>query len=159
ESARYRQMTWLDRSGTSLGSFGPEGSYQAMSLAPDEEHVAADGHGPAGYQLFVFDPARGTRTMITSGEATGNFPVWSPDGTRMAFGSNRDGVYNIYIMPSSGAGGDETLLRNYHNKFVTDWSKDGRFLLYGDQDPMTKKSDLWVLPMAGDRTPRLYLHS
>jgi Tol biopolymer transport system component len=111
------------------------------------------------YELFVLDPARGVTTQLTFGADSGNFPVWSPDGKRLAFGSNRDGVYNIYEKPSSGAGREEVLLKNGRNKFPTDWSRDGRYLLYGESDPKTNKQSLWVLSMIGERKPAPYLGS
>src|SRR5262249_39833700 len=46
------------------------------------------------------------------------------------------------------AGEDTLLLKSDHNKFPTDWSRDGRFIIYRQQDPKTK-SDLWVLPVTG----------
>ena len=157
-SSGGRRMGWFDRSGKSLGEFGARGLYQFLALSPDQSRVATDAASPAGYELFVLDPARGTATQITFGAATGNFPVWSPDGARIAFASNRDGVYNLYVKSSSGSQ-EELLLRNDRNKFLSDWSRDGRYLLYGERDPETRKADLWVLPMTGERRPVLYLQS
>ena len=148
-----RRMTWLDRSGKPLGAFGAQGRYQYLSLSPDQNRVAADSGTTTGYELFVMEPTRGTTTQITYGEATGNFPVWSPDGSRIAFGSNRDGVYNLYAKSANGGSQEELLLKNDRNKFLTDWSRDGRYILYGEQDPATRKSDLWVLPTTGERKP------
>jgi len=159
-AARRRQMTWFDRGGKALGAFGREALYQFISLSPDQDRVAADGQeSSAGYEIFLLDPARGTTATLASGAATGNFPVWSPDGGRVAFGSNRDGVYNIYVKAASGATGDEPLLKNERNKFLTDWSRDGRYLIYGEQQASTRNGDLWVLPMTGERKPSLYLHT
>jgi len=159
-AARLRQLTWFDRGGKPLSTFGKESFYQFLSLSRDQKRVAADAQdSSAGYQIFLFDPARGTTTQLTFAAATGNFPVWSPDGASIAFASNRDGVYNLYVKSSSAAGQDELLLKSDRNKFLTDWSPDGRYLLYGDQDPKTKNSDLWVLPMTGERRPSLYVHS
>ncbi len=158
-STLERRMTWFDRSGKSLGAFGAPGRYQFLSLSPDQNRVAADAGGASGYELYVIDSARGAVTQVTFGAATGNFPVWSPDGTRIAFGSNRDGVYDIFVKSSSGSTQEEVLLKNDRNKFLTDWSRDGRYLFYSEQDPKTKNSDLWVLPMTGERKPVLYVHS
>ena len=153
-----RRMTWLDRRGKTLAQFGAPGSYQFVSLSPNQSQVAADSQTESGYELFVLDAARGATTQVTFGAATGNFPVWSPDGASLAFGSNRDGVYNLYLKSSSGAP-EEVLLKNDRNKFLTDWSRDGRYLLYGEQDPVTRKEDLWALPMTGERKPFLYAQS
>jgi eukaryotic-like serine/threonine-protein kinase len=153
------RLTWYDRAGRSLGVFGRGGLYRSLSLSPDEQRVAVDGDSDTvpGYQLFVIDHQRDTTTQLTVGESTGNFPTWSPDGRQLAFGSNRDGVYNIYLKQSSGAGQETSLVKNDQNKFVMDWSRDGRFLLYGERRPGTNRVDLWTLEMTGKRTPTLYL--
>ena len=57
----------------------------------------------------------------------------------------RSGSFDLYQRASDGAGHEDLLLKSDHPKFATDWSRDGRFLLYYDVDPQTK-SDLWVLP-------------
>jgi serine/threonine-protein kinase len=79
--------------------------------------------------------------------------VWSPNGTRIAFVSNRDGgIFNIYQKNAGGTGQEELLLKTSHDKRLNDWSPDGRYLLYEEDDPQTK-SDLWMLPVTGDRKP------
>jgi len=98
------------------------------------------------YTRFTFDP------LLDS------FPVWSPDGNRIAFQSVRRGVQNLYWKLSSGAGTDDLLLESDQNKAPTDWSSDGRFLLFRSLDPQTG-FDLWVLPISGDKKPFPFLKS
>ncbi len=131
-AARQLRLTMFDRSGKALEAFGAEAKrYQFVSLSRDEMQVAADSpDAKFGYELYVFHPARGTTTQFTFGPATGNFPVWSPDGTRIAFGSNRDGVYDIYMKSAAGSSQEDLVLKNERNKFLMDWSRDGRYLLY-----------------------------
>ena len=152
------RMTTVDRSGRALGTFGSEAlRYQFVRVSPDQRYVAADALRQEGYQLFAFEPERNTTTPLTSGQATGNFPVWSPDGGRIAFGSNRNGVYDIFLKSAHGSSADEVLLASGYNKFVMDWSRDGRFLLYGEDERPNRKERLWVLSMPGDPKPSLYL--
>ncbi len=153
------RLTWFDRSGTPLGAFGAPGAYGSLALSPDGTRVAADANSNKDphYEIYVFEPARDTTTQLTFGEASGNFPKWSPDGATIAFGSNRDGEYDIYRKPANTPGGDTVLLKNRQNKFLMDWSRDGRFLLYGEADPATGKEGLWVLPLEGDKKPQPYL--
>jgi Tol biopolymer transport system component len=152
------RMTTIDRSGRTLGTFGSQSRrYQFVRVSPDQRYVAADAVAQQGYQLFVFEPERNTTTPLTFGQATGNFPVWSPDGGRIAFGSNRNGVYDIFLKSASGSSSEEVLLANDNNKFVMDWSRDKRFVLYGEDERPNRKERLWVLPMMGDRKPSLYL--
>ena len=63
---------------------------------------------------------------------------------------------DLYQKSSSGAGAEALLLESPQTKVATDWSADGRFLLYHSNDPQTA-SDLWVLPTEGDRRPWVFL--
>ena len=80
-------------------------------------------------------------------------PLWSPDGTKIAFVSNRaGGVFDLYWKSAGGTGPEELLLKTPHNKLLNDWSPDGQYVIYQEDDPQTK-TDLWMLPLAGDRKP------
>jgi Tol biopolymer transport system component len=80
-------------------------------------------------------------------------PIWSPDGSRIVFGSTRNGPTNLYVKPASGRGNEEPLLKTSQAKFPTDWSSDGKLLLYMETNAKSKW-DVWILPLEGDRTPR-----
>src|SRR5207253_104420 len=80
-------------------------------------------------------------------------PSWSPDGRRVTFLSTRDGGGALYWKLSNGTGKEELLTKHGG---TADWSPDGRFLIYSARDPSTK-SDLWVMPVDGDRKPTPYI--
>jgi len=102
--------------------------------------------------------ARDRRTRFTFDPAEERVSVWSPDGSRIAFSSNRKGHFDIYQKASSGAGSEELLLESDFDKQPTSWSNDGRFLLYWSTDPKTQ-ADIWVLPLSGDRKPFPFLNT
>jgi Tol biopolymer transport system component len=105
--------------------------------------------------LWLLDSTRQMR--FTSGSA-GNitlFPIWSPDGSRIAFEHVGSGSIKVSMKPSTG-GDEEVLLESPLVKVPTDWSPDGRFLLYYVPDPKTG-TDLWVLPLDGQRVPFIFL--
>jgi len=58
----------------------------------------------------------------------------------------------VRTSPANGVVEEQPLLVTEQDKMCLDWSLDGRFLLYTSQDPHTG-SDLWVLPLTGERKP------
>ena len=124
----------------------------AQLVDPDGKRLAAF-RQEDGQDIWISDVERDTSTRFTVDPGVDNIPVWSPDGQWIAFSSNRDGgVFNLYRKNAGGTGGDELLLKTAANKRVNDWSSDGQFLLYEEDSPQTK-TDLWMLPLSGDRKP------
>ncbi len=153
------RLEWFDREGKSLGVAGPASQSSTPAVSPDGKQVAVDridSQAGGNQDIWLLDQARGTSTRFTINPAREASPVWSPDGVWVAFASDRDGPFNIYRKPASGAGDEEALLKSNISQHPTDWSRDGRFLLYTATDPKTR-NDLWVLPLDGDRKPRPYL--
>jgi serine/threonine protein kinase/Tol biopolymer transport system component len=148
------QLAWLDRTGTEVGRLGEPGDQLAPRLSPDQKRVAVVRRNAQGQvDIWLLESARDTSTRFTTFQPAINaLPVWSPDSGRIVFNSNRDGHFDLYMKASSSAGSDEPLLKSSDPKAPTDWSFDGRLLLYQAQHPKTK-SDLWIVPLEGDRKP------
>jgi len=146
--AGQRQFAWFDLEGKFLGNVGPpQNAYAEGRISPDGTRLAASRYERAGRSdIFVLNLARDSETRLTSGPAGNGFPVWSPDGTQIAFLSNRDGGANLYVRAADGSGSDRLLLKNGDRKFPQDWSPDGRFLLFEVQTP--KGDNLWTLDLA-----------
>lgn len=150
-----RQLTWVDRSGTARGTIGdPDSTLDKPRVSPDGRRVAVSRAVQGNADLWLLDGARMSR--VTFDAALDDFPVWSPDGTRIVFRSNRTGAGDLYSKLTNGAGIEERLVASDQSKTATSWSADGRFLLYQSQDPQTN-GDLWVVPMVGDSTPSVFL--
>jgi serine/threonine protein kinase/Tol biopolymer transport system component len=154
--AGRRQVAGVDRSGKVLDPLGApdENGLQNVSVSPDGHRAVVTRTVRDNTDLWLLDGMRTSR--FTFDAARDQFPVWSPDGTRIAFMSNRKGNYDLYQKLSGGADAEELLVESAQTKVATDWSADGRLLLYYRVDPQTNR-DLWVLPMEGDRTPWVFL--
>ena len=147
-----RQLTWLDRSGKSVGIIGALDSagLSGVELSPDGKRVAVYRTVNGNMDVWLIDAARGVPTRLTFDGAVDSQPIWSPDKNRIVFTSNRNGIYNLYWKPSNGVGADELLLESDQIKVPADWSSDGRFLVFESIDQQTD-DDLWVLPVSGDK--------
>jgi len=158
--ASNRHFVWFDHNGKSLSVVEPPGVYRDMALSPDEKRVAMQrydvGGGPS--DIWLLDLVRSTPSRFTFDPATDDTPFWSPDGTQIVFSSERAGHSDIYRKVASGAGNDELLLQSDVAKYPTDWSHDGRFILFENYDPKTK-SDIWILPLFGDGKPFPFLQT
>jgi eukaryotic-like serine/threonine-protein kinase len=153
-SSADQQAGWFDRAGKPLGLIGSPGAYLNFGLSPDEGRVAlARFDRQTGTpDIWLLDLARGIESRFTFDPAPDLFPFWSPDEGRILWLSIREGLFSLQRKASSGAGQDELLLTSDHQKHPTDWSGDGRFIVYQDNDPKTKW-DVWVLPLDGERNP------
>jgi Tol biopolymer transport system component len=99
--------------------------------------------------------ARGVATRFTFDTASNEWsPVWSPDGRRLAFASDRIGGKGAIFTKDVGSGAVEELLQqSTEAQRPNDWSPDGRYLLYEQGERGPGKVELWVEPLFGDRKP------
>ena len=153
-----RQLRWVDRTGRTESVVGePDASDMSTPvLSPDGRRVAmrrvVQDNNP---DIWILDLLRAGLTRLTFDAAGEYSPVWSPNGLRIAFNSNRTGVYNLYVKASNGSGAEVRLGPPANNKAPTDWSADGRWLLYWEVHPTTGR-DVWALDMSSpDDAPRV----
>jgi len=161
------QLAWFDRQGKNLGTATTPGMYDSPMLSADGSRVAYaryDAANGVNSDIWVFEFGRNTVTRLTSDPAADLDPVWSPDGTHVAYAAARLGGAVLFQKTANGAGAEETLLAGSGvTRDLDDWSRDGRFLLYSEVNAKTK-SDLWILPLTPDkpgeaRKPSVYLNS
>ena len=159
-SSEINQPLWFDRAGKQLGSVGTAGLYFTVWLSPDESRAAVNrvDTQTGTNDIWLFDLQRGVPSRFTTDPASDSNPLWSPDGSRIVFTSNRQGISDLYQKMASGGGNEEVLLKSDEEKWPDDWSLDGRFIIYQSFNAKTKW-DLWVLPMIGDRQPTKFLQT
>ena len=153
-SSGSRQLTLFDRSGRSLGPLGAPGAYNTLSVSPDGNRVAFSLADTAenNTDIWVHDLTQGTTNRFTSNPAIDDIPVWSPDGSRIVWSSQREGGSDLYQRASNLADDETALLKSPEPKFPQDWSSDGRFLIYSVNrgDRGGTNLDLWLLLLQGE---------
>jgi Tol biopolymer transport system component len=153
------RLEWLDRTGRPMGVLGEPSSHFGSRISPDGSRVAVSMYDMRTQttQVWVGDVSRGVKTRISSGEGSNAGPVWSPDGSRLAFQSDRKHQADIYVRPA-GAGAEEAVTDEDGQRVPADWSKDGRYLLYWDREAAgSRLQQLMVMPMIGERKPFVFL--
>jgi serine/threonine protein kinase/Tol biopolymer transport system component len=150
-----RYLAWIDRSGretsrvvySDTAGLGP-------SFSHDGRRIALFRYVNGNMDIWSYDIERRAWDRITFDSGDDIFPLWSPDGSRVVFGSNRQtGFMNLYSkVLGAPPGSEEQLLSTPRPKFPMDLSPDGRFLLY-DEINAKRDFDIWALPLDGTRTP------
>jgi dipeptidyl aminopeptidase/acylaminoacyl peptidase len=102
-------------------------------ISPDQKRVAVCIRDPQTKtrDIWVIELQRGASSRLTFDPADDVDPAWSPEGTRIAFSSNRKGDHYIYVKPATGEGEEQMLLQSSEDKYVEDWSPDGQYLACG----------------------------
>jgi Tol biopolymer transport system component len=149
-----RQSAWFDRSGKLSETLNNIDAASDLdpALSPDGRRLALARTINGNKDIWLLELERGVLSRFTFDPGINGRPVWSPDGSHVAFYSNRKGVFDLYEKSASGTGDEKALLESPTTKVPLDWSPDGRFLLYRNDDPQTG-ADLWALPLNGEGAP------
>jgi Tol biopolymer transport system component len=151
-----RTLRWLDRSGRETPLPLPHRAYWSPRLSPDGRRIAVGIEG-ATHDVWVSDVARDTLTRLTFG-SDNYLPVWTPDGTRIAFQSNRNGPWRIFWAPVDRSSSEEQLVGGDNTPVPSSFSSDGEALAYFSMSTKTS-ADLWLIPLKGERTPKSFLQT
>jgi Tol biopolymer transport system component len=144
-------LAWFDRSGKQLGTVGEQASFQELALSPDDKKVAVDDSNSIVAGIWIYElGSNKPKARLSFNTGVNRTPVWSPDGRQVAFASHQQA--EISIKAIAGGTPEETVLTSPSAGIagVGDWSRDGRYLLFGE-DRLLR-----VLPLFGDRKPYAY---
>jgi Tol biopolymer transport system component/predicted Ser/Thr protein kinase len=151
--ALQRQLVWVTRSGVAQPLPAPAHAYDNPRISPDGKRIAVE----IGPQIWLYDLARETLTRLTFEASLNQNPVWTPDGKRITFYSDKEGPINIFWQRADGSGGLERLTSSQGAQVPISWSPDGRHLAFHVVNPHTLR-DLWVLSLA-DRQAKPFLQT
>src|SRR4029078_8619126 len=98
------------------------------SISPDGRRMAVQRATDGNTDIWLVDLERGPSVRSTSYPQADIAPMWSPSGDRIAYASQVDGIFELFEKPLD-RGDARLLLRTGQQKQITDWSRDGRYLL------------------------------
>jgi dipeptidyl aminopeptidase/acylaminoacyl peptidase len=154
KAGKNGQLTWFDRSGNMLGSIKqpPDTEYLNPSISPDGKHLAVNAMDPetGNWDIWLIDLDSQIPTRLTTDPAQDSDAIWSPDGNEIVFASTRGGGWGLYRKKLGVNGSEELLLKTDFECIPTDWTRDGLFIVYGNNTA----GGVLALPMSGsDRKP------
>ena len=156
DGSATNQIVWYDRTGKILEPISTPGGVWTPSISPDEKTVAFAQYSGANSDLWFWDSAHKVPQRFTTDPFRNDAPVWSPQSDRIVFRSTRTGRQEIWLKAANGSGKDEMLATDTNNKFASQWSPDGRFIVYSDNAASTRV-DIWYIALEGDRKPVKFL--
>jgi Tol biopolymer transport system component len=144
----HRRLWWVDRTGRQVTAVGEPGDWGPPRISPDGKsamigRLTADNHA----HLWLLGE-HGEFSQFTFSDTSEGQPVWSPDSSRVAFWQEHDQTYDIYTKSIRGGGKEELLVHSQWAKYPTDWSHNGKFLIFGILMEGTR-ADIWAYDFAG----------
>lgn len=153
QSTGKRQLRWFNRAAKELLRVGsPEflgPSYASMS--PDGRRLAVQRTVDGNTDIWLVDVEHGTPLRFTTAPQADIAPIWSPRGDRIVYASQRGSAFELFEKALDGP--PRLLLSTAESKQATDWSRDGRYLLFRTITPPNAQIDIWALPLEGDQRP------
>jgi eukaryotic-like serine/threonine-protein kinase len=152
-ASRGLDLVWVDRRGSVEPLPAPPQMYGHPRLSPDGRRVLVNIQTGPGRHIWTYDIAQDSFKRLTF-ENSNFWPLWSPDGSRAIYASNRPGsTWDILMQPGDGSGAPETVLTTPAIETPQAISPDGEWLAYSSADPVTGE-DLWLMPMRVKGAPR-----
>jgi len=158
--AEQPRLIWFTRKGKQGSPLRDSAIHVWHRLSPDGRKLAVTDRLGAGSNIWILDLSRSLKTRLTFDPSTNSSPIWSPEGSRIIFSSNRRGLFHIYQKAANGTGEEELLFASDADERVESCSADGKYLAYLRRDPAGQEpADIWVLPLSARGKPFPFIES
>jgi serine/threonine-protein kinase len=151
-----RRLVWVDRKGQVQPLPAPPRYYEGDQLSPDGQRAALNNLSDTE-EAWIYDLARGTMTRLNS-EGDSQDPIWSPDGTWIAYTGWRAGFRNVYRRPADGTGKEERLTTGGNFQQAYSWSPDGKWIAFHEVSSITG-DDIMMVSVEDDHQVKPFLQT
>jgi eukaryotic-like serine/threonine-protein kinase len=153
-----QSLVWVDRNNMPRATLGDAAAIGGIELSPDGARAAVELVDPAtsNADIWIVDVAKQIRTRLTFDPGEDCCAIWSADGQRIVFSSNRTGRRQLYVKPADGSGEDSLLYTSDVDKTPASWASSGRALLFrsfrASTDTLNTRSNtvMLALPLRPD---------
>jgi Tol biopolymer transport system component len=152
---RKWRLAWVDRSGREEFLPSPARAYGGPRLSPDGTRIAIT-ISEAETHIWILDVNRDAPIQFTLGRALDGLPLWSPNGDRLYFGSNREGAMQTFWQAADGTGQPERLTDGPGGWVPSSISPDGSQLVL---QYLGSAPDLALLQLDSHAPPRPLIHT
>ena len=149
-----RALVLLNKNGEPTRLNVPPQPFIEPRISPDGKRASLGIASGKDFDIWIFDLVRSTLSRMTFG-GTNRTSAWSPDGKHIAYWSSNQGKNSVFIKKADGSGDAEEIYSGQGRFYVDCWSHDGSLLVL-DRATGTG-SDIYVLPLKGDRKPFPFL--
>jgi len=156
DSWRFR-LAWVDWSGAVEPLDLEQTDVSGGVVSPSGDRIAATALG-ANDSTWIYNLLDNTSVRLTFTAGNAHVPIWSPDGTHVAFTNDSSGSWSLYQVASDGSAPGEELLASSADDTPTSWSPDGSRLLF-NRSAADGDEDIWVLRMDGERQAEPWLET
>jgi eukaryotic-like serine/threonine-protein kinase len=148
-------LSLYDREGKEISNMGGRSVGYGARFSPDGTKVTFDSPDPeTGYgDIWIYDISRKISSRFTFDQSAEWQPIWSPDGMRVAYSSDKQGSGDLSVKNSDGTESEQIVLKPLStNTGVLDWSPDGRYIMYSTANENSSMG-LWYVPLEGKHEP------
>ncbi len=155
------RLVWVDRKGVIEPLSAPVRAYNTtiangLSLSPSGRQVAVQVISGTR-EIWIYNIERGMLTRLTTEAGSSQFPIWTPDETRITYMGFRSGLRNIYWKNVDGTSEEERLTTGDNQQIPSSWSPDGKYLAF--YEGTTTSGDIWMLQLGGERKQQPFLRT